>query len=516
MKKIVIVGAGAAGYFAAGAIKRNLPHVDVTMVYDPNIPNIGVGESLGWHVPDFMKNIMGLDDEESWIKESNSTYKFGVVLSGFDGTDTPFMLGGGYPESGYGPLETLLAKSGYNLFDLWTHLKAKGRVIAPFNQYAAETYWYIYSNTMPKRYSTDRLLPSNHNYSYHVNATTIGDVIKRRVCEPVGVVEKAIKVRDVVLNSQGAIDHLLLDDESKEYADLFIDCTGFARILVNKLKDFVFEPSDEYRNDSAIVGPHKFQDYSECRSYTISKAMDWGWHFSVPSCYRSGEGYIFNSRLVNDVDLLVDEYRKKINKTDVQFRRMSWQPGYYNKIFSGNCVLLGLSAGFIDPFDSSGLNNTLHQIRTLVESLMQDHTLQLSWGNNLNQRYTQRTSEILIRIQGFLELATKNDTAYWQHLKVAAQDHDILNTLTNLITLPERNANSSNYVDIRGVAFGREALAHNTNYYNIPVDFGATKINVVAEELGMKFLNSNMARNRDLAATSISCADYYRQLFPNL
>jgi hypothetical protein len=45
---------------------------------------------------------------------------------------------------------------------------------------------------------------------------------------------------------------------------------------------------------------------------------------------------------------------------------------------------------------------------------------------------------------------------------------------------------------------------------------GATKINVVAEELGMKFLNSNMARNRDLAATSISCADYYRQLFPNL
>ena len=44
--KIAIVGAGAAGYFAAAALKRNCANVDVTVIYDPDTPYIGVGESL--------------------------------------------------------------------------------------------------------------------------------------------------------------------------------------------------------------------------------------------------------------------------------------------------------------------------------------------------------------------------------------------------------------------------------------------------------------------------------------
>ena len=60
--KIVIVGAGAAGYFAAAAIKRNCPEHEVVVVSDPNTPHIGVGEAIAWNGPNFMQVVLGLKD----------------------------------------------------------------------------------------------------------------------------------------------------------------------------------------------------------------------------------------------------------------------------------------------------------------------------------------------------------------------------------------------------------------------------------------------------------------------
>ena len=93
--KVVIVGAGAAGYFAAAAIKRNCPGTDVTIVHDPNTPYIGVGESIAFNCRDVMRKLFGIDDESSydWMKKSNSSYKYGVAFFGFDGTETPMVSG---------------------------------------------------------------------------------------------------------------------------------------------------------------------------------------------------------------------------------------------------------------------------------------------------------------------------------------------------------------------------------------------------------------------------------------
>lgn len=522
MKNIVVVGAGAAGYFTAAALKRNIPNVNVTILYDPAVPMIGVGEALAWGAPAFMKKVLGLDDEEAWIKESESTYKFGLKVCGFDGTDVPYTLGGGLMSPGVNTLDKTLSDSGYELFDLWMHLRAKGRLFEldiqvpknPFQAYASESFWYNHFNTMPERFSSDRILMDQSLYSYHVNAANIGRVVNERVCKPAGVVEIPIKVRDVVLDSQGKIDYLLLDDETKQYADLFIDCTGFARILVNKMPSFTFNEMDEYSNDTAIVGPHKYQDESEVVNHTSANAMDYGWHFSVPSAYRSGEGYIFNSRVSANVDQLVDEYYKKYpSKTDVNFRKISWIPGYYDKTFSGNCILLGLSAGFVDPFDSNGFNTVLEQIRSIIRHLTPDTEFTLAWGEHFNKRCCERIADIQLRIQGFLELAPKNNTEYWQRLKVAAKKHDAENKIVKLFSDPARNPKSKIFLPNIGQAFNREGLCHNILYYNLPADFNTINIDQATEDAGLELLNYNSLRNQEHAKLAVSCADYYKRLY---
>ena len=521
MKNIVVVGAGAAGYFTAAALKRNIPNVNVTILYDPAVPMIGVGEALSWGAPAFMKKVLGLDDEEAWIKESESTYKFGLRVCGFDGIDTPYFLGGGMPPPA---ANKLLLDTEYDLFDLWMHLNAKDRLSElkiqppknPFNVYASESYWFNQFNTVPQRYTSDRLLADQSLYSYHVNAKNIGRVVHDRVGKPAGVIEIPIKVRDVVLNKDGSIDYLLLDDETKQYADLFIDCTGFSRILVNKIPSFTFNEMDEYSNDTAIVGPYAYQDRSEVVNYTTANAMDHGWHFSVPSVYRSGEGYIFNSRVTSDVDMLIDEYYKKTNKKSVDFKKISWTPGYYDKTFSGNCMLLGLSAGFVDPFDSNGFNTVLEQIRSIIRHLTPDTNFQFGWRDHFNKRCSERITDIQLRIQGFMELAPKNNTEYWQRLKIAAKKHDVENELLKLFFDPARNPTSKLFVSNIGQAYNREGICHNILYYNLPAEFKTIDIDQFVEDMGLQFFNFNSLRNQERARTAMPCADYYKQLFPDL
>lgn len=521
MKNIIVIGAGAAGYFVAGALKRNIPNVNVTIIYDPAVPIIGVGEALAWGAPAFMSKCLGLKNEESWIKESESTYKFGLRVCGFDGTDVPYLLGGGKPPPHINILDQQLSVLGYDLFDLWMHLKATNKLSelhipfpkSPFQVYSSETFWFNYFNTMPLRYSDDRLLPDESLYSYHINAKNIGKVVNERVCKPAGVIEIPVKVRDVVLNNTGSIDYVLLDDETKQYADLFIDCTGFSRIVANKMPSFKFNDMDEYSNDTAIVGPYAYQDPSEIVNYTSANAMDHGWHFSVPSAHRSGEGYIFNSRVTNDIDLLVDEFYKKTNKRSVDFKKISWTPGYYDKSMSKNCVLLGLSSGFVDPFDSNGFNTVLEQIWFLVNHLKLDPNFELDWRSKYNLRCSDRIADIQLRIQGFMELAPKNDTGYWQRLKIAAKEHDVQNKVINLFSDPYRNPKSKVFFNNLGQAFSREGICHNILYYDLPANFKSINIDQDLETAGIAFFNFNSAINRDRAKTSISCAEYYKQLY---
>jgi tryptophan 6-halogenase len=529
-RKIVVVGAGAAGYFAAAALKRNLPDVDVTVVHDPNTPSIGVGESLAWNSVTFMKNILGLTREFDWVIKSRSTVKLGTTHMGFDGTDKKHLFC--FPMNVSADILYHKHYQSYNdfihydqtnsitktsLLRVWEHCKENGLIDhESYSATAADTYWHIKHNTLPIDANGGWTLPPVTTYSHNINAPLVGRAIHDLVGKPSGVVEIASKIKEVVIGETGSIDHLVLDDDSSIHADLFIDCSGFARILAKRV-DNQFVELDEYWNNSAIVGPHRYSDYSEHKNTSTLAAMTHGWRFSVPMDVRSGEGYIFNSRLYNkDIDELVAEHQTATGITDVNFRKISWTPGYYKDAFVKNCVLLGLSHGFSEPFDANGFSATLGHIMTLVGVLGKDDNFEFAWQKDYNRVVSEVSDNITFRINCAMHLAPKNDTQYWQEMKQAERKW---NTKEKFLDAQADYKQGKHIrLSFRGFestyGYGRHVFLNQGAYYGIP-NIRVPHLNITpqTEQLAVNFFDYYQQRSNIKAQNSLPTSDFYKKFY---
>ncbi|HYG61186.1 MAG TPA: tryptophan 7-halogenase, partial [Thermoanaerobaculia bacterium] len=81
-----ILGGGTAGYLAAMALRRKVPHVEVTLIESSDVPVIGVGEATTPLMPQFLHVDLGLDVHQLF-REVQPTFKLGIrFLWGEPGT----------------------------------------------------------------------------------------------------------------------------------------------------------------------------------------------------------------------------------------------------------------------------------------------------------------------------------------------------------------------------------------------------------------------------------------------
>lgn len=521
LTKIAIAGGGAAGYFAAAAIKRNCANVEVTVIYDPNTPHIGVGESIAWNAPGFMRKYLGLINDFAWLKKSGSTFKLAAAWQGFDGTDrfwystAPMTDDSRVVErSIYHPTlpSSLLEAAGYqhSLYDLWLHVRAKKLLVSDNPQRNFhDMYWFVEGDKSPIDY---RGSWSVMGYSYHINAETIKDVIHDMVGKPAGVKEIASKINHVELDGDGSIRALWLEDGQKFTADLYIDCTGFAKVLVNKLP-YNFESCDEYFNNTAIVGPSKYLDHSRYTGKSLMAAMKWGWRFSVPMKGRSGEGYVFNSSMVDNFDSLVQEYEEVTGRKDTIKRVIRWQPGYLKESFVNNCLALGISQGFSEPFDANGFTSTLRHIERIVNYLQKDHERSWYWRDEFNRYVWMMSQDIVFRIQMAFHLAQRNDTDYWREQKIAAQRHHTRERLIEGIFDPKRKRTPGLDHDC---PYPQNVLVNQAIYneIEIPQDRCLLNIDPHVEQLAVEFFEHFDRVNQIKAQAAPTITEFYERFYP--
>ena len=415
--KVAIIGAGAAGIFTAAAIKKNIPNVEVEIVFDPKLKHIGVGESLGFSARSFFREVLGLTNEKDWLDQSQSTRKFGIRFLGWDNTSTPSFWGPGASQSlGFtGPNST------ESLEEIWLDLYKRGLRTADDFQYD-----FPFARFCTNNMSLDRI-----KYTYHINAEYIKDIVHSKVGLPSGVKERPVPVREVVVNDTG-VDHLILEDGTTVHADLFIDSTGFGKLIVKKLP-FEFEPADESFNDTAIVGPYRYQDDNERnRVFTDHVCMDWGWRFSVPLTERTGEGYISNSRIFSNHDQLISEWEKSAGKKGVIGRVLKWEPGYLKDVFVKNCIVIGLGHGMIEPYDANVFTTSLKVIRELVDLLKADTEYNLNWKAEFNTRTTSYVNDVKLRISTAMHLSPRKGE-YWDIMREVGRKNNTLEKLTETI-----------------------------------------------------------------------------------
>lgn len=439
MKNIIVVGAGTSGWITASAIKKHCPEIDVTIVYDSNTPTVGVGETLSYNMPaTLFRDLLGLEDDQ-WFDQTDAIYKTSLFFENWRSTNDTEMAPHFHEfdaEHLFDPISLSKVKrrvhvppvGGPNVSDVWYTMYRKGLLDKKFNgfpEHGGDCYYFALNNKSIRETNGNWLVNKWSGYSYQFDAELVGTTIGNLVGKPLGVKVVDSKINEVLTDDTG-ITGIRIADGSVLSADLYIDCSGFKRLLANELGN-TWVDFDEYYNNSALVAPIPYDDSGlplrSLRPLTVLAGMDSGWSFSVASRTRTGNGYIFNSRQETDIDKISDEFRRRLGvSSDKQFRMLKWQSGYFKNTWHKNCITMGLSIGFGDPYDATNLALSVEILRRLISNLQNKIT---DTRDQFNQRFETMWKEVDLRVQTTLRLSPRRDTEHYKLMARVAEETNL-------------------------------------------------------------------------------------------
>jgi tryptophan halogenase len=170
-------------------------------------------------------------------------------------------------------------------------------------------------------------------------------------------------------DSQNNIVSLELKNGTSISGDLFLDCTGFNNLLQHQ--PIKVNLADRLICDTAIAVQIPYQDkLQEQKPYVICDAVDHGWIWTIPVKTRMGSGLVFNRSItsIEEAKNYLSDYwdgRADVDKMKV----IDWTPFYNENVWHENVISIGLSAGFLEPLESTGIALIMEGIYQLAERI---------------------------------------------------------------------------------------------------------------------------------------------------
>ena len=227
------------------------------------------------------------------------------------------------------------------------------------------------------------------------------------------------KVVDFKQDKDGMVKHLLLEGGKKVKGDFFIDCTGFARLLISKVEDNKWVSyKDNLLIDSALNFNYEHDEDEPIKNYTHAWAQKYGWCWEIPTQTRMGCGYVFSSQYT-DFDKAHDEISKAVKKRygkkiDVQ-RQIKFNTGRYEKFWCKNVLSAGLSSAFIEPLEATSIHATMMQVTHFIENYYkEDMPFKV---NELQEQYNSEMTQMWDNIRDFIVyhyITPRKDTKFWK------------------------------------------------------------------------------------------------------
>ncbi len=438
MNKIIILGGGSAGWMTAATMIKTFPDKEIVLIESPNAPIVGVGESTVGGIRDWTK-YLEIDDKE-FLKHTDGSYKLSIKFTDFyrKGTEFHYPFGEPVIDGNYAKLN-----------DWWFKKFLKPET--PNSDYAECHYPQMaLVNNNKLNYNVNKVIPFNFNTNtaYHFDATKFGVWLKEHYCLPRGVKHIEEDIKDIKSDENGIVS---LNGHT---ADLFIDCTGFKSLLLDKTINEPFESyNDLLPNNSAWATKIEYKDKeNEIRSYTNCTAINNGWVWNIPLWSRIGTGYVYSDKFVSDEDAL-KEFKEYLGRDDLEFKNIKMRVGIHKRLFVKNVVAIGLSAGFIEPLESNGLFTVHEFLIRLVRTLNREKISQWDKDN-----YTYQCKRLFRDFAEFVAMhyafSQRTDTKYWQSNFNKEWTNDLINLKRPLIN---------------GMV---EAAIHRDDSYHFPHDGG--------------------------------------------
>lgn len=407
-KQIVIVGGGTSGWLSATFLSRALSEtclesIDITLIESSDIPPIGVGEAT---TPSLRGTLsaMGIEETE-FMRECEATFKHGIKFSQWK--HAPGEMAGEYY---FHPFQAPMRSGVDFLTHHWLNMPvdSRGKFANRFGvqQALAEL------NIAPKAANSGSYagpLP----YAYHLDAGKLAIYLREKAIGN-GVNHVIGEVADLVIDDDYTIRKLLLKNGDTYSPDLVIDCTGFGARLINYDKRNRFEDkTDQLFCDRAIATRVRVNGYEDVRPYTTSTALANGWVWDISLTERKGVGHVYSSQYCSDDDAVLELANYlRIAPEDLEYRMLKMRIGYHRRQWRGNCVAVGLSAGFLEPLESTGIYLVEMAIWLISQSVPRYFA-----GQNVSVRFDRIMNRHFENIVDFVKahycLSDRADSPFW-------------------------------------------------------------------------------------------------------
>jgi tryptophan halogenase len=354
IRKIVILGGGTAGWMTAAALAQaiDIRRCQIVLIESDDIGIIGVGEAT---IPTihWFNQVIGLDEKE-FMRETKATFKLGIEFQNWAKPGSTYI----HPFGRYG-----FPNDGVSFQHRWIKARLDGLAdnfeVYSLNTVAARAGKFEFPATDP------RSLLSTLGYAYHFDASLYAKYLRGR------------SERKGVKRYEGVVKHVDQDPESGFITalhtnrgdviggDLFIDCTGFRGVLIEGMLKTGFDDWAEWLPcDRAQAVP--CERVGPPTPYTRSTARDAGWQWRIPLQHRTGNGYVYCSRFISDDEAASTLLHNLDGPALAEPRLIPFKTGCRRTAWKKNVVAIGLSAGFLEPLEST----SIHLIQSGIAKLI--------------------------------------------------------------------------------------------------------------------------------------------------
>ena len=406
LKTVVIVGGGAAGWMSAAALSAVLkPPYQIRLVESDEIGILGVGEAT---IPLIrMFNDLARIDEAQFLKATQGTFKLGIEFVNWGREGERYFHGFG--RVGREPLWPV------DFTQYWLRMRALGRAL-PVEAYVMSAAAARSNRFMLPRPEMQNSPLADLTYAYHFDAGLYARHL-RTLSEQRGVRRTEGKVVRVLLDeapgaTHGHVRAVQLESGERVDGDLFLDCTGFAGLLTDKALGVGFEDWSHWLPcDRAVAVPS--ERTAPLLPYTRATAHRAGWQWRIPLQHRVGNGHVYSSAHMSDDEAADVLLRHLDGPALADPRLIRFRTGMRREAWTRNVVAIGMSAGFVEPLESTALHLIQMGVAGLIEAFPHagfDPTEIAEYNRRSRERYESVRDFIVLHYH----LNQRQDGGFWQ------------------------------------------------------------------------------------------------------
>ncbi|GHA97756.1 tryptophan halogenase [Algimonas arctica] len=401
---VCILGGGTAGWMTAAALafKFHDSDVRIQIVESEQIGTVGVGEATLPHIR-FFNQALGIDEAE-FMRATNATFKLGIEFCDWGQIGDKYI----HPFGDFGqPID------GVDFHHVWNKLRRSG-LKTPLEEFsypiiAAQSGRFHHPDPDPAK------IESTFGYAYQFDSSHYAKFL-RKFAEDRGVTRIEGKVVNTVQNPEtGHVETLQLESGETVKGELFIDCSGFRGLLIEQCLKTGYQDWSEWLPCNRAVAVQS-ATVGDIPPYTRSTAREAGWQWRIPLQHRTGNGFVYCSDYISD-----DEAREQmLSAVEGELlttpKQLYFMTGRRNLFWNKNVVSIGLSAGFLEPLESTSIHFIQEGITALLE-LFPDR----SFASSDQDEYNERMSLNFERVRDFLLLhyvaTERDDSPMWRHFR---------------------------------------------------------------------------------------------------